>query len=220
MKQQTQTAAAESGMTAKKTQHQKIVAMVQIALFAAIIAVCSWIQIPMTVPFTMQTFAVFCALATLGGKGGTISILIYIVLGAVGVPVFAGFTGGIGILCGLLLDISCGTLAGYHGILLFLICLAVSCMYDRLLLQRFWNLIWLTAVAAFVVTGFDFVFQYAIWGYHQVSQLYLHHTLPCLAYTVISSMICYPVFSLIHRFLLPKRRRTIEKKLKPMEETA
>ena len=91
MKQQTQTAAAESGMTAKKTQHQKIVAMVQIALFAAIIAVCSWIQIPMTVPFTMQTFAVFCALATLGGKGGTISILIYIVLGAVGVPVFAGF---------------------------------------------------------------------------------------------------------------------------------
>ena len=33
-------------------------------------------------------------------------------------------------------------------------------------------------------------------------------------------MICYPVFSLIHRFLLPKRRRTIEKKLKPMEETA
>ena len=85
MKQQTQTAAAESGMTAKKTQHQKIVAMVQIALFAAIIAVCSWIQIPMTVPFTMQTFAVFCALATLGGKGGTISILIYIVRGRSGI---------------------------------------------------------------------------------------------------------------------------------------
>ena len=94
MKEQVQTnPAAGSEMTAKKTQHQKIVAMVQIALFAAIIAVCSWIQIPMTVPFTMQTFAVFCALATLGGKGGTISVLIYIVLGAVGVPVFAGFTG-------------------------------------------------------------------------------------------------------------------------------
>ena len=94
MKEQVQTnPAAGSEMAAKKTQHQKIVAMVQIALFAAIIAVCSWIQIPMTVPFTMQTFAVFCALATLGGKGGTISVLIYIVLGAVGVPVFAGFTG-------------------------------------------------------------------------------------------------------------------------------
>ena len=101
MKEQVQTnPAAGSEMAAKKTQHQKIVAMVQIALFAAIIAVCSWIQIPMTVPFTMQTFAVFCALATLGGKGGTISVLIYIVLGAVGVPVFAGFTGGVGILFG------------------------------------------------------------------------------------------------------------------------
>ena len=106
MKQQTQTAAAESGMTAKKTQHQKIVAMVQIALFAAIIAVCSWIHFPENSEYlkprfqTEQTFAVFCALATLGGKGGTISILIYIVLGAVGVPVFAGFTGGIGILFG------------------------------------------------------------------------------------------------------------------------
>lgn len=72
----------------------------QIALFAAIIAVCSQIQIPMTVPFTMQTFAVFSALAILGGKNGTISILIYIALGAVGIPVFAGFSGGIGVLFG------------------------------------------------------------------------------------------------------------------------
>ena len=72
----------------------------QIALFAAIIAVCSQIQIPLTVPFTMQTFAVFSALAILGGKNGTISILIYIALGAIGVPVFAGFSGGIGVLFG------------------------------------------------------------------------------------------------------------------------
>ncbi|WP_298483674.1 biotin transporter BioY [uncultured Ruminococcus sp.] len=74
--------------------------MVQIALFAAIMAVCSWIQIPMTVPFTLQTFAIFCALGTLGGKSGSISVLVYIVLGAVGVPVFAGFSGGMGVLMG------------------------------------------------------------------------------------------------------------------------
>ena len=72
----------------------------QIALFAAIIAVCSQIQIPLTVPFTMQTFAVFSALAILSGKNGTISILIYIALGAIGIPVFAGFSGGIGVLFG------------------------------------------------------------------------------------------------------------------------
>ncbi len=101
MKQQTQaTVPTETGTPASRNQHQKIVAMVQIALFAAIMAVCSWIQIPMTVPFTLQTFAVFCALGTLGGKSGTISVLVYIVLGAVGVPVFAGFSGGVGVLLG------------------------------------------------------------------------------------------------------------------------
>lgn len=101
MKQQPQTASpSAAGTSMSKNQHQKIVAMVQIALFAAIMAVCSWIQIPMTVPFTLQTFAVFCALGTLGGKSGTLSVFVYIVLGAVGVPVFAGFSGGIGVLLG------------------------------------------------------------------------------------------------------------------------
>lgn len=71
-----------------------------IALFTCLMAVCSWISIPTTVPFTLQTFAVFMAVLCLGGKKGTISILVYILLGAVGVPVFANFTGGVGILLG------------------------------------------------------------------------------------------------------------------------
>ena len=71
-----------------------------IALFAAIMAVCSWIMIPATVPFTMQTFGVFLAVGLLGGKRGTISIIVYLLLGAVGLPVFSGFTGGIGHILG------------------------------------------------------------------------------------------------------------------------
>ncbi len=70
------------------------------ALCTAIIAVCSQIVIPMTVPFTMQTFAVFCTLGLLGGKWGTVSVLLYILLGAAGVPVFGEFTGGLGIIMG------------------------------------------------------------------------------------------------------------------------
>lgn len=70
------------------------------ALMAVIIAVCSWISIPTTVPFTLQTFGVFMAVGLLGGKKGTISVLVYILLGAVGVPVFAGFSGGVGTLFG------------------------------------------------------------------------------------------------------------------------
>lgn len=70
------------------------------ALCTAITAVCSQIVIPMTVPFTMQTFAVFCTLGLLGGRWGTVSVLLYILLGAAGVPVFAEFTGGFGIILG------------------------------------------------------------------------------------------------------------------------
>lgn len=101
MKEQVQETVSVGEKTAVSgSQHRKIVAMVQIALFTAIIAICSWIQIPLTVPFTLQTFAVFCTLGILGGKNGTISVLLYIILGAVGVPVFAGFSGGVGVLLG------------------------------------------------------------------------------------------------------------------------
>lgn len=78
----------------------KTVDLVYTALAAVLMAICSWISIPTTVPFTMQTFAVFCILSMLGGKRGTAAIAVYLLLGAVGVPVFAEFTSGIGILLG------------------------------------------------------------------------------------------------------------------------
>ena len=74
--------------------------IVYIAVFAVIMAICSWISIPTAVPFTLQTFGVFVAVGVLGGKRGTLSILVFILLGAIGVPVFAGFSGGIGVLAG------------------------------------------------------------------------------------------------------------------------
>lgn len=67
----------------------------------ALIAVCSWIVIPTgTAPFTMQTFAVFFTLFFLGGKGGLYAVTAYLLLGALGAPVFAGFSGGLGVLLG------------------------------------------------------------------------------------------------------------------------
>lgn len=74
--------------------------MVYIALSAVLIAVCSWISIPLVVPFTMQTFGVFLTVAVLGGKRGTLAVIVYLLLGVMGLPVFAGFSGGIGCLLG------------------------------------------------------------------------------------------------------------------------
>lgn len=73
---------------------------IEIALFAVLLAVFSWTTIPFAVPFTLQTFGVYVALMLLGGKKGTIAIALYILLGAVGVPVFSGFKGGVGALLG------------------------------------------------------------------------------------------------------------------------
>ena len=63
--------------------------MVYIGVFVVLMAICSWISVPTAVPFTLQTFGVFMAVEMLGGKRGTTAVLLYILLGAVGVPVFA-----------------------------------------------------------------------------------------------------------------------------------
>ena len=71
-----------------------------IAMGVALIAICSWISVPMTIPFTMQTFAVCLVTALFGLHRGMWTVLCYILLGAVGAPVFAGFSGGFGVLLG------------------------------------------------------------------------------------------------------------------------
>ena len=71
-----------------------------IALMAAVLCVCAWITVPFAVPFTMQTFGVFVALLLLGGMDGTLAVVLYLLLGAVGLPVFSGFRGGLGHLVG------------------------------------------------------------------------------------------------------------------------
>ncbi|MGN1003393.1 MAG: biotin transporter BioY [Oscillospiraceae bacterium] len=105
--------------------------LVYIALFAVLMAVCSWISIPiLQVPYTLQTFAVFLAVGVLGGKRGTLAVLVYILLGAVGVPVFSGFTGGLGILL--------GNTGGY--IIGFLFTALVMWLMEALLGKKIWVL--------------------------------------------------------------------------------
>ena len=74
--------------------------MTRIALCAALLAPCAWLSIPTQPPFTMQTFGVFLTLLLLGARDGAIAIALYILLGAMGAPVFSGFNGGMGALLG------------------------------------------------------------------------------------------------------------------------
>lgn len=83
-------------------KNQKIMSIVLCALFAAITAVLSQIAIPMpsSVPVTLQTFAVALTGYFLGTAKGSIALAVYVLLGAVGAPVFAGFHGGFGSIIG------------------------------------------------------------------------------------------------------------------------
>ena len=76
----------------------KIKDLTRIALFVAVIIICSYIAVPFVVPITMQTMGIFICTLYLGRKKGTLAILIYVLIGIIGIPVFSGMKGGIGVL--------------------------------------------------------------------------------------------------------------------------
>ncbi|MBQ9253009.1 MAG: biotin transporter BioY [Clostridia bacterium] len=115
-----------------------------VALSIALIAVCSWISVPMTIPFTLQTFAVCLVTGLLGLKLGLWSVGGYILLGAIGVPVFSGFRGGLGALL--------GTTGGY--IVGFLFTALVVGLAVRRFGRKLWPLILSMAVGILLCYAF------------------------------------------------------------------
>lgn len=83
-------------MTALKNR-KKIKNITVTALGIVLLAICSWISVA---GVTLQTFAVYFLLYYFGAKRGTLTVLIYLLMGALGIPVFSGFGGGIGWLLG------------------------------------------------------------------------------------------------------------------------
>lgn len=96
--------------------------LVLAALFAALTAVCSQIQIPLPmIPINLALFAVHLCGALLGAKWGALSMAVYALLGAIGVPVFAGFGSGPAVLF--------GKTGGY--ILGYILCAAIVGLLSR-----------------------------------------------------------------------------------------
>lgn len=90
----------EKNKTEKRDKSLKTIDIAYIGMMSALICISAWITVPTTIPFTMQTFAIFFALCLFGGKRGTISVVIYVLLGMVGLPVFANFKSGLGTILG------------------------------------------------------------------------------------------------------------------------
>ena len=101
------------------TKQQNINSLILCGVFAAVVAVCSWITVPLPftqVPINLAILGVLLAGGLLGSKYGALSLLVYILLGAVGLPVFAGFGAGLGAIAGP----TGGYIVGY------LLCAAIS----------------------------------------------------------------------------------------------
>ncbi len=108
------------------TNQNHIFRLCLIGIFTAILSVLSPFSLPVgTVSVNAATLGLFLAAAVLGAKDGTIAVGVYLLLGLIGVPVFAGFQGGVSVLAGP----SGGFLLGY------LPCTAIS----GWLILRFWR---------------------------------------------------------------------------------
>lgn len=139
----------------KLSSHELILNMVYISLFVVLITICSWISIPMQVPFTLQTLSVFATIGMLGGKKATIVILIYILLGMVGLPVFSNFQGGFGVIF--------GSTGGY---IIGFLCITLLCWLIQMWIQN-------KLVAMIVGMGIGMILMYAfgtIWFMHVYMQ--------------------------------------------------
>ena len=82
---------------------QKTMEMVRVALFSGLLCVLAPVAIPVPmspVPLSLATFVIYLAGMLLGARQGALCVLIYLLLGMVGLPVFSGFSGGIGVLLG------------------------------------------------------------------------------------------------------------------------
>ena len=152
--------------TAVARKHFSTRDLVYVAVFAALMAICAWISIPTTVPFTLQTLGVFLAVGLLGGRRGSLAVFVYLLLGAVGAPVFSGFTGGIGSLV--------GTTGGY--ILGFLLCTLTMWAVEAALGKSLWAL------------GLGMVLGLIVWyafGPAWYIELYTHAKGPVSLWTVL-----------------------------------
>ena len=168
--------------------------IVTVGMFAAVISVLSIVTIPMPsgVPVTLQTFAIALGGYVLGAKRGTAATLVYLLIGAVGIPVFAGMTGGFS----RFLSHTGGFLWGF--IFLSLLCgIGIRC-------RPVWMRIAL-GIAGLAVCHLFGVLQFAAVTGNPIPQAFLLASAPYIAKDVVSAVCAYIVALPIRRALSASR---------------
>ncbi len=113
----------------------RIANIVKTSMMTVMIILCAWITIPAPVPFTMQTFGIYMAVMLIGSKATFTSVILYILLGLAGLPVFSGFATGAGYIV--------GPTGGY--LLGFLLCPLLCLIGEKAFPKKNLNIVFLTA---------------------------------------------------------------------------
>lgn len=149
------------------------------AMFAAVTAVLSQIAIPISeVPMTLQTFAIALCAYSLGLKYGTLSVGVYLAVGAVGVPVFANFKGGLSSFAGP----TGGFLIGF--IILVVLC-ALTLRYKNIAVKIILSIAGLIGCHLCGVIWFSIALARSLW------ESFLIASLPYMIKDIISIIIAY-----------------------------
>ncbi len=169
-----------------------------VGLSVAIIAVCSWISIPIgPIPLTLQMFGIPLLIALLPPLQAIAAVFLFILIGALGVPVFAGFKGGLGALMGP----TGGFLVGY------LIGVVLAALFLHLVRRKQANIalsIVFAAIAGVIFTVCSYVggcIQYSIVAGITMEQSFLvscaPFIIPDLAKIIIAAICAHPIKSAI-----------------------
>ena len=160
--------------------------LVRIAVFVAVICILAQISIPISlIPITFQVFAVSLCGYTLGKKKSVVAVLVYLILGAAGAPVFAGFTGGFH----MLISYTGGFLWGF-------IPLALFCSLARS--KKIGILFGIIGVILCHIIG---VVQYSIIAKIGIWQSFIVASLPFVLKDIILVIISYFIAKRINKIL-------------------
>lgn len=184
---------------------QKTIQMAEIALMSAVLCVLAPMAIPLPVspvPLSLATFALYLAAALLGQRKGTVSVTVYLLLGMAGLPVFSGFSGGIGKLLGptggyIIGYIPCALLVG------FLVEQGVGKKFSKQWQQMLWNSLAMVVGTLICYTLGTVWFLVIMKGTYTFTQAILICVVPYLAFDVIkicgAAALAVPVKKILRR---------------------
>ncbi|MBE6763185.1 MAG: biotin transporter BioY [Ruminococcaceae bacterium] len=163
------------------------------ALFATLMAVGAWLTVPIGMPpLTMQSFVVYCAVWLLPFRSSLSTLALYLLMGAVGLPVFAGFQGGFGVLLGPTSGYLCGFL-----VLPFVMLAAKKDTVHRIVFCAVGTLLWYVLGTAWYVFAYGECSLAGIGA--ALLQCVLPFVLPDAAKLALAAVVCRRLEPRIHK---------------------